>query len=397
MNRIIILILAFFSFFTLKVNANQTFSQKKVPVIHLKGDGYQRGLQHGSQLKKEIGEVFKKWKESVKKDTGKDADYVIQDFLKTSNYLTAIKQWTPDIYDEIRGIAEGSNQSLDDVLAFQMIDEYWGYLDRLEHNSVDKDHCSAIGVARTKNSPTFVSQNIDIDSYMDGYQVLLHIEKSKNTPEQFIMTCAGYLGFAGMNKNVALAINALTDLNNSVDGLPVPFVTRGILQQKSGKAAIDFVHQIKHATGQNYLIGTNKQVYTFEASANQVVEFRPKQNNQLVYHTNHSLENHDVKPWMEKYHQMILSGEKLKGNSITRMESLSNQIDRLSSLPTTTDAKQILRSKEDEKFPICVTLKEGAPAFTFSSVIFTLGKKPSAEVTYGSPDQSDYQIHYLNN
>lgn len=394
MNRLIILLLAFFSSFTLKVYAN---TNQKVPVIHLKGNGYERGLQHGTQLKKEIEEVFKKWKESIKKDTGKEADIVIQDFLKTSNYMTAIQQWTPDILDEIRGIAAGSHQSLDDVLAFQMIDEYWGYLDRLEHHSIDKDHCSAIGVAKTKHAPTFVSQNIDIDSYMEGYQVLLHIEQSKDTPEQFVMTCAGYLGFAGMNKNVALAINALTDLNNSVEGLPVPFVTRGILQQKSAKAALDFVQNVKHATGQNYLIGTNKLVYTFEASANQVVEYRPKQNNKIVFHTNHSLQNHDVKPWMEKYHQLILAGEKLKGNSVTRMESLTNQINRIQSMPTTADAKRILRSKEDKKFPICVTLKEGAPAFTFSSVIFTLGKKPSAEVTYGSPDQSDYQIHYLKN
>ncbi len=369
---------------------------KQVPVLTLTGTGYNRGLQHGYQLKKQIAEVYYKWKESIRKDTGKDPDAVIADFLQTSNYQDAIQQWTPDLWQEIQGIAVGSGQKMDDVLAFQLIDEYWGYLDRLENGSVDKDHCSAIGVAATQDRPTFVAQNIDIDTYMQGYQVLLHIGSSEQNMEQYVMTCAGFIGFAGMNnKGVAVVINALTDLNNSIDGLPVTFVTRGILQQTSGQQALDFINKVPHATGQNYLIGTQTEVINFEASANQVVPFFPVENKNLVFHTNHSLKNHDIKPWMQEYHQRIKTGTGQKTNSQTRYETLRQRLNVSETALTPELIKGTLRSKDHERFPVCVSYDPAAVAFTFSSVIFTLGHNPSVQVTYGSPDKSKYQEHFF--
>ncbi len=368
-------------------------SAAKVPVINLSGNGYERGFQHGKQLKAPIAEVYAKWKASIQKDTNKDPDAVIKDFLSTSKYQAAIEQWTPDLWREIEGMAAGSGQKLDDVLAFQLIDEYWGYLDRLKNGSVDKDHCSAVGVAATKDHPAYVAQNIDIDTYMHGYQTLLHIAGSANTPEQYIMTCAGFIGFAGMNKQVAVVINALTDLNNSIDGLPVTFVTRGLLAQKTGREALNFVKSVKHATGQNYLIGTNNEVINYEASANEVVPYYPLSNKNLVYHTNHSIANHDVKPWMQEYHQRVLSGTGAKTNSQTRYAALEKRLSTQTTQPSQDLIKTTLRSKDSERFPVCVSYNKDAAAFTFSSVLFTLGANPSAQVTYGSPDQSEYEVH----
>ncbi|WP_439879590.1 C45 family autoproteolytic acyltransferase/hydrolase [Pontibacter sp. MBLB2868] len=368
----------------------------QVPELVLCGNSYERGFQHGFQLKGQIAEVYRKWKESIRKDTGKNPDAVIADFLASSQYQKAIQQSTPQLWQEVQGMAVGSGQKIDDVLAFQLIDEYWGYLDRLENGSVDKSHCSAVGVAATQNSPTFVAQNIDIDTYMQGYQVLLHIVSAEDDMEQFVMSCAGFIGFAGMNsKGVAVVINALTDLNNSVNGLPVTFVTRGILQQKSGEQAVSFVQSITHATGQNYLIGTETEVINYEASANQVVPFYPTENKGVVYHTNHSLGNHDVKPWMQDYHQRMLSGTGMQTNSQTRYATLDKRLSTPGMSLTPDLVKNTLRSKDHERFPVCVAYDPKKAAFTFSSVLFTLGAKPSVQVTHGSPDQSDYQQHFF--
>ena len=370
--------------------------KSQVPVLTLAGNGYDRGYQHGYQLKNQIADVYRKWKESIRKDTGKDPDAVISDFLASSHYQKAIQQSTPQLWQEIQGMAVGSGQKIDDVLAFQLIDEYWGYLDRLENGSVDKDHCSAVGVAATTSQPTFVAQNIDIDTYMQGYQVLLHIVSSEDDMEQYVMTCAGFIGFAGMNsKGVAVVINALTDLNNSVQGLPVSFVTRGILQQQSGEQALAFVKSVTHATGQNYLIGTETEVINFEASANQVVSFYPTENKALTYHTNHSLANHDVKPWMQDYHKRVLAGTGLQNNSQTRYAALEKRLANSNIYPTPEIVKNTLRSKDHERFPVCVAYDPKAVAFTFSSVLFTLGPNASVQVTHGSPDQSDYQQHFF--
>ncbi len=362
-------------------------------IIHLSGTPYERGVQHGKQLKPQIAEVFTKWKASLQQDSGKDASEVIKTFLESTRFLNAIQTWTPDIYEEIKGIADGSGQSLEDVFAFNLIDEYWAHLDRVKNENQEKNKCTAVGVAKSSDQPTIVAQNVDIDNYMQGYQVLLHIQGDKQTPEQYIMSCAGFLGFAGMNKNLSLVINALTDVNCSVEGLPVTFVFRGILSKKTAQEALDFVHYVQHATGQNYLIGTNKEVYTFEASANRVEEFNPHKR-KLVYHTNHSLVNEDIKPWRVETRKKMLDGSR-KANSNTRLAGVHKFLGKFENKLTAENIKDILRSKEDPIFPICVPYREGGGAFTFSSVVFTLGKDPSAEVTYGEPDKNDYQKHYF--
>ncbi|WP_205503216.1 C45 family autoproteolytic acyltransferase/hydolase [Rufibacter psychrotolerans] len=397
MKQKFLLLLTLLSFFLQPAWARSNAGKvPRVPVVELKGSAYERGLQHGQQLRQPIAEVYQKWKASVRLETNRHPDSVIAHFLSTSNYKAAIQQWTPELWQEIEGMAAGSGQKLDDVFAFQLIDEYWGYLDRLKHGSVDKDHCSAVGVAAHTGQPTYIAQNVDIDTFMHGYQVLLHINQTPTTPEQYILTCAGFIGFVGMNnQGVGVVINALTDLRNRVDGLPVTFVTRGLLSKKSGKEALAFLQTVPHATGQNYILGTETAVHNLEASANQVVPFFPAEDKKLVYHTNHALANHDVKPWMQQYHQRMLTGTGPKTNSQTRFAALEQRL-KLAQQPLSPAlVKATLRSKDHDKFPVCVTYNKDAAGFTFSSVLFTFGKKPSVQVTHGSPDQSEYQEHFF--
>lgn len=379
---------------TITVSRGQELPSREVPVITLRGTPYQRGVQHGKQLKVQIDEVYGKWKANIRKDTNSDPDSVIADFLQTTNFKPAIEKWTPETLQEVRGIADGSGQKFEDVFAFQLIDEYWGYLDRKEHGQ-GGEHCSAMGVAGSKDSPGYVAQNIDLDTWMHGYQVLLHIEGTKETPEQYHMACAGSLGLAGMNgSGVGVVVNALTDLQNSIDGLPVAYVLRGMLNKKSGADALGFLHQVKHASGQNYVVGAQDSVYDFEASATQLVRFTPLKNKNVVYHTNHALVNHDVKPWYREYHKRVLAGPVNKNSTLTRFDAVAQKY-AAGATYTVDLAKHTLRSKDSDKFPVCIAFDAKETAFTFSSVVFTLGTKPSVEVTFGSPDQSEYKKHYF--
>ncbi len=378
------------------IGYSQEGTSKEVPVIHLKGTPYMRGVQHGRMLKAEIAAVYAKWKTNIRKDTGSDPDSVIADFLRTTDFTPAIRKWTPEILDEVRGIADGSGQSYPDVFAFQLIDEYWGYLDRKEHGGAEgKEHCSAMGVAGNHRRPGYVAQNIDLDTWMHGYQVLLHIEGTKDTPEQYHMSCAGSLGLAGVNGNrIGVVVNALTDLQNAVDGLPVAYVLRGILGSRTGADALGFLQKVKHASGQNYVIGVRDSVYDFEASANRIVRFMPLKSPEVVFHTNHALVNHDVKPWFREYHEQILAGPVKKNSTLTRFDAVSSRYSNAADL-TVDLAKSTLRSRDSDKYPVCIAYDASRSAFTFSSVVFTLGPKPVVEITAGSPDQSEYQKHYF--
>lgn len=370
----------------------QTANTKKVPVIELYGNGYQRGLQHGKLLKTEIAEEFKKWKKDIENGTKQNADTVINNFLRTTNFEPAIKKWTPEIYNEIKGIAESSGQTFKDVYCFQLMDEFWVYNDKIKN--MEANHCSGIGIAASGSKPTYIAQNLDGPGFLNGSQVLLHIKAYKNEPEQYLLSSAGLVAMNGINSNgIGVTVNTLMQLSANTDGLPVACVVRGILLKKDKKSALDFLQTVKHASGQNYIIGTNDSVYDFEASANKVVRYIPVANNpSLVYHTNHPISNDDIKPWHKEKLAKVLSGETVASTS-TRFTALKNRLDP--SKPDFSDntIKETLRSKDSEKFPVCIAYQSDKSGFTISSVIYTLGKNPTVQITNGSPDQSEYVLH----
>jgi isopenicillin-N N-acyltransferase-like protein len=365
---------------------------KNVPVIELQGNGHQRGLQHGKLLKTEIAELYKEWKKDIETNTKQNADTVIDNFYHSTNFEPAIKKWTPEIYEEIKGIAESSGQTFKDVYCFQMADEFWVYNDKIKN--AEANHCSGMGVAAEGSNPTYIAQNLDGPGFMSGSQVLLHIKAYKNEPEQYLLSSAGLVGMNGINsRGIGVTVNTLMQLSASTDGLPVACMVRGILLKKDKKSALDFLQTVKHASGQNYIIGDVDSVYDFEASANKVIRYIPvPENPSLVYHTNHPISNDDIKPWYKEKVEKVLSG-KAVSNSSTRFLALKNRLDISNPDFSDNTIKETLRSKDSEKYPVCIAYRSDKGLFTFCSVIYTLGKNPTVQLTNGSPDQSEYVLH----
>ena len=388
--------LLFFVFFLLilKPDFGQSNHYKRqLKTITVSGNGYERGFQHGQQLKKEIGELMVLWKKDLEQTTHIPADSFIHHFLNSTDFIPSIKKYTPDILEEVKGIAKGAGQSFNDMFSFQLMDEYWVYADQLSADTIHH-RCSDIGVPAMKGRPAYVSQNMDVDAWMDGYQIVLHIQRNGNTPEQFILSCAGLIALNGMNENgIGVCENTLMQLQASTDGLPVAFVVRGILEKKKNEV-LPFIQTTKHASGQNYTIGIVDSVYDFEASANKVVRLFPDASG-IVYHTNHPVVNNDVKQWHLDYFKQYLEGSTQKMNSEIRFATLK----RRAGETTNKDdifIKTTLRSKDDNNNPVCRAHLPGKHGFfTFGSVILTLSDKRFMQVTAGPPDESEYQIFHF--
>jgi predicted choloylglycine hydrolase len=376
------------------VSPETVLGRTDVPVVSLHGDPYERGLQHGRQLQPEIREVFTKWKANIRQTIKGDPDSVLTAFLAATDFERSTKKYAPELLEEVNGIAKGSGQPFRDVFAFQLVDEFWVYLDR-QFNSKNH-HCSSLGVAATKNHPAYLAQNTDLEGYMHGYQVLFHLAATKNDPEQYIVSCAGLVALNGMNdRGIGICVNTLMELKASTDGLPVAFIIRKILNTANGSEALSFLKTVKHASGQNYILGIADSVYDFEASSGQVVRFIPAGGNSaVVYHTNHALVNHDVKDWYQRYHQRVQAGETRAQNSESRFASLETRLAIDPGEISVDVIKNTLRAKDDTFNPVCRPYRQGA-GFTFSSVVFTLGGTKSVQLTFGSPDQAEYRAYFF--
>lgn len=351
-----------------------------VRVVELSGSGYQRGLQHGRALRAEIGEAVRRWQDDLQATRKLDPGAVIAGFLRDTDFVTAIRRWTPELLEEVRGIAEGSGQPFETMLTYQCADEIWVYGNAQAH------HCSGVGIARQGRQPARVAQNLDLESFREGAQALLHIHPIAPEPEQYVFTAAGLIAATGMNSApVAVCVNTLMQLSASRDGLPVAFVIRGLLARRSGPEVLGFLKRVKHASGQNYIIGIGDRVYDFEASASRVTRFRPVPGGSRVFHTNHPLANRDLKPGIDPDH--------LAEDSAIRFASLYQRFGRSDADGTEAALKAALRSRDSEWAPVCNSLVGDRSWFTFGSVVMTLSDAPAIQVTHGPPDACDYALH----
>lgn len=360
--------------------------KRELRQVTFSGSGYELGLQHGQFFKKEIGEIVQKWKESTASQLGRDPDLVLEEFFSYADFEGSIKKWTPDLYEEVRGIAEGSEQRFDQILVFNLLDEFWVYL-----NSLENHHCSNIGVPSINGGVSYIAQNMDIESFTDGYQTLIRIEATDNRPEQLVLSHPGLIALNGMNSSgVGMIMNTIMQLNASNSGLPVAFVVRKVLSMTDEDDIIDFISSVNHASGQNYIVGVRGEVFNFEASANKVVRFDPGNKNQTLYHTNHPIVNDDVKPWFAEFNpKEVADIIPLTSNSYIRLAALTTRIADREAV-TDDHIKDALRSKDDANNPVCRSLDPKKNGFTFASVVMTLTGEPYLQITAGPPSESEY-------
>jgi hypothetical protein len=342
--------------------------------LDLKGNGYQRGLTHGKTLKKEIAVIVASWKESVQERYQMSADSFIMSMVAHTKYLTDIKKWSPDLLDEIRGIAEGSGQPFNNIYMLQLMDEVW-----VTGKEAGMHHCTSIG-AVINSEETITAQTMDIPSFYHVYPTVLKIRDEKGQTETYMFTFPGSLGLTGMNRyGVSVNCNTLEQLDHSTTGLPVSFIIRGALKKRTYNEARDFLKQVKHASGQNYIIGAPGEVASFECSLNEVTVFYPFKTNELTYHTNYPLVNKNLNKEyllaLKENHRTIQQGV----NNCGRFISLQKRFPSTSQKITIDDIKNALSSKDDPEDPI-------QNRSTYGSVIYMLNKKKP--VCYISPGRS---------
>jgi len=357
--------------------------------ITVSGTGYERGLQHGKQLSTEIGDIIAAWKANTEAALGRDADLVLAEFFEYADFTGAIKKWTPDLYEEIRGIAEGSGRDFEEIFVLNLLDEFWVFIDNLENH-----HCTGVGVPAAGSSPAYIAQNMDLEEYTDGFQVVMRIPGNDQDPEQLILTHPGLIALNGLNDGgVGVCVNTLMQLKASSKGLPVAFVIRAVTRQTDREEILDFIQRVDHASGQNYIIGIRDEVFDFEASANRVVRFNPGNANGSVYHTNHPLVNDDVKPWYAKDDPTLPREQRSEpGNSEFRFEAAEHRMSTATAVEDATIA-DTLRSRDHQQHPVCRTNQGRGAGFTFASVIMTLSDPANLQIVAGPPDEGDYSSY----
>lgn len=367
-----------------------------MPVIDLAASAYERGVSHGHRLASSIAELCQKsdhqlgirLNQSSRKISLRGADDFKGWFLDNQDFKQSIAQWTPDLLEEMQGIADGSGVSFDDIFFLNLTDEVWSWFAEQE-SSVAGGHCSCFGISGQHKQPTWSGQNMDVGQWREGYQLLLRIRQGDSGAFSYVFSCPGMLALNGMNNApIGISCNSLLTLRSVRQGLPVAFIVRRFLEYQSIDEAVAFLTSVPHASGQNYVVAAPGVVRSFECSATNVTEYRP--NATRLCHTNHPLSNPDI-------NQLAPTADAL-ASTHARFASINARLCQAEQEITLKDIKLALSAHDNSHYPVSRTgdYADSPIGYTLGASIYELSDKPKLHIAAGPPCKTPWRVFSLS-
>jgi len=334
---------------------------------------YGRGYQHGAALKYVIHKGIAQWKQWTNEFLGKqDTDIEIAEFIHDTDFLDGIRKHTPELYEELKGIAKGAEVDFNTLYAFQMFDEFAMYAGKKYRLA----HCSGLGVHSRTNLPNILGQNNDLPRYYEGTQTVLRI-KYPGGHEAIVFTWAGCVAQNGVNnKNVGVTMNIVPTAEGTENGVPMPFIIRGILEKSSADEAVKFLKSLGgSAAPMNFVIGDATKVVTVENTAEGAKVFENFHGENWVCHTNHHL---DV--------DVTTLSEGAVSKSVPRYQFLEQELKGKSKSIDAARVKEIFRTR-----PVLKNLTTDPGFPTMESIVIELVEgNPRVHIAPGPPDSNKY-------
>lgn len=350
-------------------------SSSKLSVYTFPGPPRERGRAQGEELRARIAGHLEKWKEVCVASTGLTVQHYLSRLYAETDFFPAIETYTPDLLEEVRGIAEGAGQEFELVMARQLSDEEPWFRTWLRYEEVLGENCSALAAGKEEGLPPLVAQNMDTPGYYNGDQVVLRVREPGTEVEALVFTVAGKLSLCGMNnRGVAICCNTLSQLDYSRTGLPEDFIVRRVLQLENLAQVKDFMFGVPHASGQNYVLGDSSGVTDLECSAGKVVEMKPDPDTGRLAHTNHPLVNDDTGFYTRGLEKLKgrLSADDEKRLSRSTTERRLKVLKELMAGTEVLTPEEIGRILSDRTAPLCARAET---YYTAGTVIFELDKE----------------------
>ena len=363
------------------------------------------GLAHGTALRPVIQGALNKIA-SGRLARGESASSLIN----ATGHLAAMSRHTPELLEELRGIADGACADPDEVAALSLMDEEWTWSRRPVPSSPG---CTVVAIFRSRAQPTplisdacppaaVLGQTMDLPTLHDGSQTVLELRLRRSDLTVWVVTIAGQLGLMGVNSaGLGVVVNNLATLPTSLDGLPVAAVLRGILGRcRDTAAAGAFLGSVPHATGQAYTVGDAAgRVCCWEADATgvtDVTDMITSGSAAFLVHGNHPVVRlPDPEAWptgaSEEVYRLNRSYARCASVDVCLAarcdpETLSPRADVPP--PASAIAAAVERLEQAlSTAPVSVSVEAGAArsVFTFAACSFELSVPPRVRVAAGPP------------
>jgi len=182
-----------------------------------------------------------------------------------SKYEPFIAEYSSEIEEELRGIAEGSGRSYHEIVMVNALEE---------RKAFQSSHCTAFAATgqATVGGETFSGQTWDgiEKEWWDGQFGLLFKVRRKEGPDLLDYTNPGILASAGLNsEGIAVNWNTMPQPELAI-GVPAYVIVAEVLRQKTLGDAIDAARRAPRASTFNLVITDGTELYSVEGAPGDV-------------------------------------------------------------------------------------------------------------------------------
>ncbi|MEO6230957.1 MAG: C45 family peptidase [Ferruginibacter sp.] len=277
----------------------------KISEIILRGNAYERGLQHGQQLGPQIKDFLNDNKARVNSIREFPlSDDVIQSQVQL--HAAVIEAELPEIATELKGLAAGAGISYEEAVFLQVRVELMSYGDQ----DLLEGDCSTVAI-KQPGHPTITGQTIDLPGNMTELGCVFRIiPENDDEPEILMYGFAGLLGYMGMNSHgLSININMVVS-NDWQPGVSPYLLVRHFLTLATTEECLQELNRITRSSSRSFVIADKTSLLNVEFTATQIRVLEET----LMFHTNHYLDTDLIKE--DKIHFLF------KNSSIKRLKLL---------------------------------------------------------------------------
>ena len=296
---------------------------------------------------------------------------------EASKYVESLELICPQYLEEIKGLADGANVDLLDILALNVRTEitFGLFTDQV---SIPMDGCTSLAM-KTETGKMLLAQNWDWHAEQSPNLVICHISQP-NIPAFSMVTEAGLIGKIGFNeRGVGVCFNAIRARGVNPSKLPAHLGLRAVLESTSREAAVDKLKSLGIAGSAYISVADETGATGLECTSGGIKDLEMTDHNlQRLAHSNHLIIEHpevNEPPWLP--------------DSRVRLNRFNKLLDEQFTSGTEVTVPQLFEIfKDEEGYPSAINRcqKGESDTETLFNIIMELSER-RATVTFGRPTE----------
>lgn len=254
--------------------------ERHIPVVISEGEPFTRGLHLGRSEKGRVQHTVNAYMRIFENFAGLSREAVYE---HAEHFMPTIANFAPHLLEEIRGIAEGAQCDVREIVAINARTE-------LMYGITHQPECTTIAISAPASADGHIriAQNWDWHPSLVGTLVLWLVKRGEG-PDLVTLTEAGIVGKIGINAaGLAMCINLLrSDSDSGGPAAPMHIILRRVLEEcHTVDEAVALIANTPRCTSCNHML-TDRSGAIADVEATPAGQWVHHPEHGILTHTNH--------------------------------------------------------------------------------------------------------------